>query len=76
MWIGFVVGIFIMTAGIGIGNENLIVGFMIVGSLLFFVSLIQAFVFYRCPNCGKSLIDVRGRVPEYCQNCGESLKDE
>ncbi len=73
MWIGFVIGIFIMVTGIGLGNEKLIGGFMIVGSILFFISLIQAVIFYRCPHCGNSLMDVRGGIPEYCHNCGKSL---
>jgi len=76
MNIGFVVGIFIMLTGIGIGNEKQIGIFMVVGSVVFFTSLIQAFVFYRCPHCGKSLMDVRGGIPEYCHNCGISLKDK
>ncbi len=74
MWIGFAVGILIMTIGIGYENEKVIGGFMGVGAIVFFAALIQAFIFYNCPHCGHSLMNVRGEVPKYCPKCGEELK--
>ena len=74
MWIGFAVGILIMALGLGHENEKLIGGFMIVGTVVFFAALIQAFIFYVCPYCGYSLMNVRGAVPEHCPKCGKELK--
>ena len=73
MWVGLVIGIFIMALGIGIKNEYAINYFMIIGSVIFLVALIQAFVFYICPHCGYSLMNVRGEVPEHCPKCGKEL---
>lgn len=73
MWVGFAVGFFIMVLGIGIGNEKVISYFMAIGSVVFFVALIQAFVFYTCPHCGYSLMNVRGEIPEHCPKCGKEL---
>ena len=74
MWIGFAVGILIMALGLGYENEKVIGGFMIVGAIVFFAALIQAFIFYTCPYCGYSLMNVRGEVPEHCPKCGKELK--
>ena len=48
----------------------------ITGTVLFFASLVQAFIFYKCPHCGYSLMNVRGEVPEHCPKCGKELKEE
>jgi len=74
MWIGFAVGILIMALGIGHENEKVIGCFMVVGAVVFFAALIQAFIFYICPHCGYSLMNVRGAVPEHCPKCGKELK--
>ncbi|MEE1043284.1 MAG: hypothetical protein UH854_04905 [Clostridia bacterium] len=73
MWIGFAIGILIMALGIGFGDDKVIGYFMVVGSVVFFIALIQAFIFYSCPHCGYSLMNVRGEVPEYCPKCGKEL---
>lgn len=73
MWTGFAVGILIMVLGLGFENEKAIGGFMVVGTIVFFAALIQAFVFYTCPHCGDSLMNVRGSVPEHCPKCGKKL---
>ncbi len=36
------------------------------------VGIIQAAVFYRCPHCGRSLLNYRG-VPNCCPHCGQEL---
>ena len=64
---------FIMALGIGFGDDKVIGYFMVVGSVVFFIALIQAFIFYSCPHCGYSLMNVRGEVPEYCPKCGKEL---
>ena len=76
MWIGFAVGILIMALGIGFENEKVTVGFMAAGIIVFAIAAIQAFIFYVCPNCGYSLMNVRGAVPEHCPRCGKDLKWE
>ena len=73
MWIGCITGIFIMIIGFGLDNEKVTGIFMIAGMLVFFASLVQAFIFYVCPYCGYSLMNVRGEVPEYCPKCGKKL---
>ena len=63
--------------------EALIVGFVLAIAVSFFstkiagavlaVSLIQMFLFYRCPHCGYGLYNVCGIMPSCCPNCGEDL---
>ena len=63
--------------------EALIVGFMLAIAVSFFstkiagavlaVSLIQMFLFYRCPHCGRALNRNDGA---FCQFCGQSLEPE
>lgn len=74
MWIGFIVGILIMA--LGMTFEDMIGVSMIVGGIILFAALIQAFIFYVCPHCGYSLMNVRGSIPEYCPKCGEELKED
>lgn len=76
MWVGFAVGILIAAFGISFENEKVTLGFMIAGTIVYALGAIQAFIFYVCPNCGYSLMNVRGRVPEHCPKCGKELKDE
>lgn len=70
MWICFAVGILIIA--FGYGSET--IGFALVGTVVFFAGLVQAFIFYRCPYCAYSLMNVRGEVPEHCPKCGKSFK--
>lgn len=74
MWVGFAVGILIMAVGIAFENEKTTLAFMTVGIIIFALAAIQAFIFYLCPHCGYSLMNVRGNVPEYCPKCGKELK--
>lgn len=73
MWLGFAVGLLIMAIGVSLENEETTGMFAIVGMLVFLASLIQAVIFYTCPHCGYSLMNVRGGVPEHCPKCGEEL---
>lgn len=63
MWIGFAVGFLLMIFGIGKQENAATLGLMLAGTGVVLVALIQAVIFYRCPLCGKSLMDVRGGVP-------------
>ncbi len=74
MWIGFVVGILIMAFANSFANATLGGAFVLVGSIVFIAALIQAFIFYTCPHCGHSLMDVRGGIPKHCPKCGNELK--
>lgn len=76
MWVGFLVGILTIALGPELENKNIALGFMITGTVLFFASLVQAFIFYKCPHCGYSLMNVRGAVPEHCPKCGKEFKEE
>ena len=76
MLVGFILGILIILIGIGFENEKIIGGFFAVGTIIFIASLVQAFIFYTCPHCGHSLMDVRGGIPPHCPFCGEELNGE
>ena len=74
MWVGFVIGILIAligTSGGDVVTNHWIFG---IGMVIFILSLLQAFVFYRCPNCGYSLMNVKGNIPKFCPKCGEEIK--
>ena len=76
MWIGFALGISIMATGIVFENEKTILGFMIGGFVVVAIALVQAFIFYTCPYCGNSLMDIRGEIPKHCPECGKSLEKQ
>lgn len=69
MWIGFAVGILVCSISLHTDWAWPIA----VGSVLFFAGLGQAFLFYRCPSCGSSLMNVRGEIPQHCPYCGKAL---
>ena len=76
MWTGFALGVLIMTIGIGCENEKATFGFIVSGTVIFALSLLQAFIFYICPHCKCSLMNLRGGIPKYCHKCGKELKEE
>ena len=43
-----------------------------VGVLVFLAGMIQAWIFYRCPSCGKRIPLYAGR-PDCCPHCGARL---
>ncbi|MBR5808885.1 MAG: hypothetical protein IKY39_02100 [Clostridia bacterium] len=74
MWVGFLIGILIALAGTGSNDEVTNPWLFGIGMTVFILSLLQAFVFYRCPNCGYSLMNVKGNIPKFCPKCGEEIK--
>ena len=76
MWSGFALAIAIMLMGTGYDNDKTISIFFAIGWVIFLASLVQAFIFYVCPHCGHSLMDVRGEIPNHCPKCGKKLKEE
>lgn len=65
-WIGFVVAIL----GLSIKISFLVY----LGIILVLGSLVQAFIFYKCPNCGKSF-NIKGKKPKYCPECSYKLEE-
>lgn len=76
MWSGFLTGIIVMLAGCNGGDEVTNPWMFGIGMVVFILSLLQAFIFYRCPHCGYSLMNVKGCIPKYCPKCGEEINDE
>jgi len=76
MWILFAFGILIIALGTGFENGKVTLGFMIAGTVVFISGLIQAFIFYVCPHCGYSLMNIRGETPKHCPECGKTLSEE
>ena len=76
MWVGFVTGILIELVGTS-GGDVVTNPWLFGGGMgIFILSLLQAFIFYRCPHCGYSLMNVKGNIPKYCPKCGEVIKNE
>lgn len=47
----------------------------ILGIIIFILGILQAEIFYRCPNCHRRL-NVRGKKPKYCPECGFELNSK
>lgn len=69
MWIAFGAGLLLLAMAAGLSFGPLVAA----GAIVILAGMIQAAVFYRCPHCGASLLDVRGAIPEYCPRCGGRL---
>lgn len=44
----------------------------ILGTVILLLGILQTAIFYRCPNCHKTL-NFRGRKPKHCPECGYKL---
>ena len=75
MWIGFIAGILIALLGCNGGNEVTNPWLFGIGMVIFIASLLIGFIFYRCPHCGYSLMNVKGCIPKHCPKCGEIIND-
>lgn len=76
MWSGLVIGILIALLGTDEGDVVTNPWIFGIGMFIFILSLLQAFVFYRCPHCRYSLMNVKGNIPKFCPKCGEEINDE
>ncbi len=45
---------------------------LVLGAVINFTALIQAFFFYRCPHCGASF-NIRFSRPVRCPRCGKRI---
>ena len=68
MWVGIIAG-FILAA---VGGALAIKWLAAMGTLILLAGILQTFLFFRCPHCGK-LWDTRGGVPHYYPECGEYI---
>lgn len=73
MWVGFLIGLAVMLAGTGGGDVVTNPWIFGIGMVIFILSMLQAFIFYRCPKCAYSLMNVKGSIPKYCPKCGEEM---
>ncbi len=76
MWASFVIGIVLFAIAIGLDSQRIYKGLALAGIVVYLVGFIQAVIFYNCPRCGRSLMDVRGGIPPFCPKCGEPLREE
>ena len=76
MWIGIDAGMVLLAASMCFKNEKIQVGLMIAAVAAFALGILQAFLFYKCPECGCRLLKCKGGIPENCPECGVYLKLE
>ena len=76
MWVGIDGGMVLLAASMCFKNEKLVSGLMIAAVAVFALGILQAFLFYKCPECGCRLIKCKGGIPENCPQCGVYLKLE
>lgn len=46
---------------------------LVLGLVLILAGFIQYLIFFRCPNCHKSLVGLTFNIPEKCRHCGRRL---
>ena len=68
MWVGIIAGFILAAVGGALATKWLAA----MGTLILLAGILQTFLFFRCPHCGK-LWDTRGGVPHYCPECGEYI---
>lgn len=68
IWIGALIGLFILGFGKGLDNSRLAV----TGSLIVLVVVVFQVAFYRCPCCGKYLGKHAGNK---CPFCGKDFNE-
>lgn len=73
MWICIDSGLVLLAASMCFKNEKLVVGLMIAAVAVFGLGMLQALLFYKCPECKCSLIKSTGGIPENCPKCGAYL---
>ena len=73
MWIGIDAGMVLLAASMCFKNEKIQIGLMIAAVAAFGLGILQALIFYKCPECKCSLIKSTGGIPENCPKCGSYL---
>ena len=72
--VGVIGGAVVAFVGVGIGSKTALFGNVLgaIGVMSMLAGIFQAFVYYKCPYCKKSL-NIRGKKPSYCPSCGHRL---
>jgi len=68
-FVGFCIGI--LTIFVGAVAKTITIGY--IGFIIIIGSLIQTFIFYKCPNCD-SPFNIGGKKPKHCPECGCKLE--
>ncbi len=76
MWVGIDGGMVFLAASMCFKNEKIQIALMIAAVAVFALGVLQAFLFYRCPECGCRLMMSKGGIPENCPQCGVYLRLE
>lgn len=73
----FLVGVVVLAVLFFIGGAMQLQWLMVASMVLFLANVIQFWIFYRCPGCGKRLNTNRGFgiFRGRCPYCGENLKN-
>ncbi len=61
------IGLLLVSKGIVVGNV-----LSVIGLVCMFGGLMQAFLFFKCPHCGRRF-NIRGKRFSYCPSCGKKL---
>lgn len=73
--IGSIGGFVVTFLGLWLSMKTGAIGAILsyVGMALMLCGIVQALIFYRCPQC-KKLLNMRGRKPNHCPQCGFKLE--
>ena len=75
MWILYGAGIAVMLLSLLFpGLPGLMCALLLAGAAVMMGGVVQAWIFYRCPECGYALMHLRGGIPGYCPECGDKLR--
>ena len=67
LWVGAITGGALATVGVGL-EIHLLLG---LGCVVLLAALLQTWLFFRCPNCGRYW-NTFG-IPHYCPHCGDFI---
>ena len=73
MWVGIDGGMVFLAASMCFKNEKIQIALMIAAVAVLALGVLQAFLFYRCPECGCRLMMSKGGIPENCPQCDAYL---
>lgn len=71
---GILAGAAVVFLGLSISTKMGVIGNVtaVIGLAAMLGGLGQAFLFYKCPDCGRRF-NIRGRKPDHCPGCGRRL---